>query len=489
MFSSNKKKLKNNQKGSMLVIIMVATFIFSLMLMGTISLALLQQKLNIRRIAGAQAMQIAEAGANYYRWVLYHDNKEYCNKETCIGSPNYGPYGPYPYTDFSGETTGEYELYITPPKLNGSTIVTIKSVGWTSKFPNIKKTIEVQCGIPSWTTYSNLTHDYVVYGSASITTGPVHSNTGVLHYGTAYGLVTCSQPNYGSDLGVSEPSDPNWDGNDPPENVPVSSSFQGGRKMGIEVNDVSFTMMDNYAQNAYILATSSGIIFDPRYAGDYGQWSVPAERSCKNSGDTCDEGYHIHFINNDRFEFYKVSSVQASCGGKPSYSIQSESYSNTYDIPPNGIIFVKHNVWVDGTVNNGASGTRATIVAFEDPFSSGSADIYVNHSILYTNTDGTDSIGLIAQHDFRIGIDSDDYLTISASIIAVKGKKARENYSSFCGADKTKLTINGSQSSYLRPYTGDYAQREYNFDHNTKYNPPPHYPTTGQYTFIQWEEK
>ena len=79
--------------------------------------------------------------------------------------------------------------------------------------------------------------------------------------------------------------------------------------------------------------------------------------------------------------------------------------------------------------------------------------------------------------------------TISASIIAVKGRKARENYSSSCGANKTKLTINGSQSSYLRPYTGDYAQREYNFDHNTKYNPPPHYPTTGQYTFIQWEEK
>ena len=113
----------------MLVISLVIAGLFLIVLLGSISLALLQQKLNFQKVASAQAFHVAEAGANYYRWVLYHDNDEYCNGEACAGSPDYGPYGPYTYTDESGSITGYYELYITPPPIDGSTIVNIKSIG------------------------------------------------------------------------------------------------------------------------------------------------------------------------------------------------------------------------------------------------------------------------------------------------------------------------------------------------------------------------
>jgi len=73
--------LSINDSGTMLVISLVASVLFLIVLLGSIGLALLQQKLNFQKVASAQAFHVAEAGANYYRWVLYHDNEEYCNGE------------------------------------------------------------------------------------------------------------------------------------------------------------------------------------------------------------------------------------------------------------------------------------------------------------------------------------------------------------------------------------------------------------------------
>src|SRR3989339_1382930 len=137
--------LKNDHRGSMIIIVLVLTGLFSIIAMGAIGLALLQQKLNISKVASTQAIHIAEAGVNYYRWVLYHDHEEYCNNETCINAPPYGPYGPYEYKDSGGQkNTRFYELDINPPPANGSPIVNIKSVGWVANHPGNKRTIEVQ---------------------------------------------------------------------------------------------------------------------------------------------------------------------------------------------------------------------------------------------------------------------------------------------------------------------------------------------------------
>ena len=36
--------------------------------------------------------------------------------------------------------------------------------------------------------------------------------------------------------------------------------------------------------------------------------------------------------------------------------------------------------------------------------------------------------------------------------------------------------------------TSGYQQGESSYDKNLLYAPPPHFPTTGQYQFISWEE-
>ena len=123
---ASRKKVLNNT-GSALITVLIITGLFLILTLGAISLVMLQHKLYLKKVAYAQALYIAEAGVNYYRWVLYHNHDEYCNREACRPAPDYGPYGPYSYSDSAdGQITGYYQLYITPPPPNGSTIVNIK---------------------------------------------------------------------------------------------------------------------------------------------------------------------------------------------------------------------------------------------------------------------------------------------------------------------------------------------------------------------------
>jgi len=490
-------KLSKNDQGTMLVVVILLTALFMATTLGAISLSLLQQKLNRIKIASNQAIHIAEAGVNYYRWVLYHDHEQYCNKETCKPAPNYGPYGPYEYKDASGNISGYYELYITPPPANGSTIVKIKSVGWEASHPTVKKTIEVHCGIPSWSSYSALANDFMRFGEGTEVWGAIHSNAGIRFDGVAHNLISSAVLNYddpdhtgANEFGVHthlSPTDPLPNGSNPPNNVPDKLSiFMAGRKFPTPV--VSFNLLSGYTSDTYAKATTSGLVFDPRAVGTADVSSVVAWRGCISS--TCDEGFHITLKNNNTFDIRGVSAVVATCNSEPTYSILTEGSATNYPIPANGIIFAKNNVWVDGHIN----GSRVTVLAFKEPFTTGIADIYLNKDITYTKYDGTDSIGLIAQRNVTVGRFSEDDLQIDAALIAKTGKVGREYYSKTCSDwQKTKITINGSIATAIRygfAYTDDtgYITRNINYDNNLTFSPPPHYPTTGEYTFISWKE-
>ena len=476
--------LTTNQKGAMLVLALTATGLFLAITLGAVGLATMQRKLNISKVARAQAIHVAEAGVNYYRWVLYHDNEDYCNKETCIGAPDYGPYGPYEYTDANGEVTGRYELYITPPAINGSTIVNIKSVGWTDKYPNVKREIEVRCGIPSWSTYSTLSDADVRFGEGTEVWGQIHSNTGIRFDGVAHNVVSSSicvydDPDHtGSDefavhTHVS-PTDPSPDANCPPQNVPDRADvFMVGRSFAEPV--VSFNMLDNYLNDVLDKATTSGLV-------------LPSSGA---------EGYHITLNTDDTIDIRTVTAVTSPCTSWW-YSEETEGIASetVYDIgsstPANGVVFVKDKVWVDGQID----GNRLTILAFAEPITGDTTDIIINNDLTYTNYDGTDAIGLIAQRDITVGFYSEDDLQIDAALIAKEGRISRNHYYDFCGTSyiRNTITINGSLATHNRygfayvDGTG-YQYRNLNYDNNLTFIPPPHFPTTGEYTFISWKEK
>jgi len=477
-----------------MVVAMVATSLFITIFFGAIGLAVLQQKLNRVRVSQTQALHIAEAGVNYYRWVLYHDHEEYCNKEVCLPGPDYGPYGPYSYTDSGGNNiTGYYELYITPPATNGSTIVKIKSIGYMEDNPNAKRTIEVQCGIPAWSSYSTLANDTIRFGAGTEVWGPMHSNGGIRFDGVTHNIITSSLLDYNdpdhsgaNEFGVHThtlPTDPLPDGNNPPNNVPIRNDvFMAGRSFPEPV--ISFDLLNNYISETYSKATTSGIVIDP---------SSVAFGNCISSW--CDEGFHITLKTNNTFDIVGVTSLRSSCSGNASHSINSESAWNAnYPIPANGVVFVKHNVWIDGQINN----SRVTILAVEEPFVGGNSNINITNDLLYTNYDGQDAIGLIAQNDVNIGRYSEDDLRIDAALIAKEGRIGRNYYGSSCSNYKRDtITINGSMATRQRygfswscsgTYCSGYDTRNLIYDANLTFAPPPHFPTTGEYTFISWNE-
>lgn len=488
MFKMRKKKIVN-RNGFIMVTALVATGLFLVILLGALSLGILQMRLNISRIANTQALHVADAGVNYYRWVLYHDHDDYCNKETCQGGPNYGPYGPYEYKDASGNVTGYYELYITPPATNGSTIVNVKSVGWIKEYPNITREIEVRLGIPAWSTYSTLSNSFVRFGSGTEVWGPIHSNSGIRFDGLAHNLITSAALSFddpdhsgNNEFGVHthvSPIDPLPDGNNPPQNVPDRTDiFMVGRSFPVSV--ISFDMLDNYINETYAMATSSGYVL---------------------SGSGV-QGYHFVITpqtgaGNDTIKIYKVNTVTSTCNGSETLGISSESLYATISPPANGIIFIKDRIWVDGQINN----ERLNILAFKDPFVGSATDIVLNSDLKYTNYDGTDAIGLIAQRDISVGMYSADTIRIDAALIAKTGRIGRNYYtcsnSNGCSTTyciRNTISVNGSlatKNRYGFAYTDGtgYVFRNLIYDNYLTFAPPPHFPSTGEYTFISWKEK
>lgn len=511
------KLFKQTKIASMLVITIVATGIFITLLSGVISLGLLQVKLNKTKIAKSQALHIAEAGINYYKWVLYHDEDDYCNKEQCKPSPEYGPYGPYSFFDQSRELNGQYQLYIFPPT-DDSGIIKIKSVGWVDEYPNIKRTIEVELGQFSMASYLLLSNKDVRITNGTEATGVIHSNGGVRFDGMSNSLVSSA---------LSEYDDPSHEGGNefgvhthkttidplPPTSVPNRSDvFAGGRFFPAQT--INMGSLDSYVADMYTRAQNGGLVLD--FSGAY--------------------GYYIEFMPsaNPKMKIYRVTSITSPCktclvqgaclvwkkGVCQSYacaqwseSISTYDINNTdripggpnnsqYEVPENGIIFVKDNVWVDALPH--VNGTQVTVLAFRDPFDTGNADIIINGGSSYKEG-STSVIGLIAQDDILLPFGSAGDLEIDAAMIAVKGKIGREDYPSYCGSGYTKsnLKIFGSMampgtdttSMYGFSYfnnsgvlTSGYQTVDLEYDGSLKLNPPPHFPLTGEYNFLSWRE-
>lgn len=519
------KPFQRKITGSMLIVVIVATSIFIMLLSGAISLGLLQGKLNKIKVAQAQALHIAEAGINYYKWVLYHAENDYCNKEECILGPNYGPYGPYDYSDQFGYVNGQYELYITPPA-DSSDIITIKSVGWVNEYPNVKRTIEVELGKLSLASHLLLSNEDILISKNTETSGVIHSNGGVRFDGLANinspvnsALIEYDDPSHDGDneFGVHThkiPVDPS-----PPAFIPIRDDvFLGGRFF--PVSAINIGSLEGYVAEMYSMATT-----------DEDEDGIEDGLVLEGSGAY---GYYIKFMPsaNPKMKIYRVTSITEPCKmcliqgvcirwkkgvcieyapciswseSTPTYGVGStgnvpgnlaniSSNNSQWDVPESGIIFVKDNVWIDAAPHTNR--TQVTVLAFNDLIN---PNIIINSSIAYKNTDSSSVIGLIAQNDILLGLGSNNNLEIDAAMIAINGKIGRVDYPNYCtGNIKNSLKIFGSMvvnSGYGFSYYNDsgvltsgYQSIDLTYDAGLKLIPPPHFPLTGEYSFLSWRE-
>ena len=466
-------KTKKNNKGQLSLELILFSTLAVILISGFVSLAASFVQLSVRGLNRLQTFAIAEAGIEYYRWHLAHAQTDYTD-----GTGQPGPYR-HNYYDKGGRYLGYFTLTITPPPA-GSTVVTVRSTGNVLADSSIQKTVEVKFGVPSLAKYAwVMDSGYVNFGIGAEVFGTIMSNTGIHFDGTAYNLVssaltTSTDPDYGTTQWAvytrRAPADPQ-----PPTPYPPRPDvFMAGRSIGVPA--VNFVGITQNLSDIKATAIASGTYF----------------------GSSTVLGYDLRLATSGIYSVYKVNSLVSYGGctnpgqtGWGTWSVQTSTLYATGTIPTNGQMFFEDDLWVRGQINQ----KRLTIGAAR--FQGAQANLMVNHNLLYTNYNGSDTISLVAQNNINVGLVSDNDLRIDGALIAQNGRVGRFSYPySSCGStrSRTLLTSYGMLGTGLRPAfyyssSNGYQSRVYVYDSNLLYSPPPGFPrTTDQYTPISWTE-
>ena len=504
------QKLKN-KKGFALaygLVIMVSVLIILTSMIGYI---VSQLKFSANRAEREEALNVAEAGVFWYRWYLAHELagktaeqvNNFWQSGTAYGSDvTIGPYV-HDYLDYGGHIIGTYSIVAKKPD-PGSTIVMVNSTGWTAKMPAVQRTVQVRFRRPSWSEYAVLANDFMRFGEGTEVYGKIHSNKGIRFDGVAHNVVSSL---------VSTFDDPDHNGNDefgvhthvnappasgindtfrsaeaPPSVVPNRSDvFIAGRQF--PVPEVSFTgVLSDLSFMKTKAQSGAGKYFDNSYSG--------RQIILKAGGSFDVYKVNTYSATTNSITSYNGSKKADGSGGDCATNISagpnaqcqnittgSKCYCQheNYPIPDGGIIFVDDNLWLEGAINT----KKVTIVAG----GTGSNVFVGNNNILYTNFDGKDILGVIAQNNVEVIKDSQNNLVLDGAFIAQGGRVGRMNY----GDHKNSITMNGSMATNLRygfAYTDNtgYDIRNLNFDNNLLYYPPPYFPTGTQYSIDLWQE-
>jgi len=467
MIKKVKKIFSHKPTGAILILVVVMTGIFVIILSGYLSLIGYQQKLTNIKVAKIQALHIAEAGINYYRWHLAHDPDDFTDG---TGSST-GPFI-HDYYDPTTGLIGTYSLEITPPD-PGSTIVGIKSTGWVNKLPNVKKTIEVKYGKPSLAKYSFLTNSDIWLGDSEGVSGQLHSNGGIRMDGTNDSLVTSAKETYTCtpSHGCSYETKPGVWGTGPNSDL-----------WKFPVTEVDFNSITMDLAQIKQAAQDAGHY----YSGQ-------------------NYGYHITFLADGTYNIYTITRLQSGlyqiddddfsgCETKAE-QIRNETFIGNYTVPNNGAIFVEDDLWIDGVLNG-----KTTVAAARFPeIPSNYANIYINDNLQYLDRDNNHALGLVAQKNIQVPRHAPSDLTIDAILLAQKGRVYRAYY---CWWFQRRVTNNievygGIITNKIWTWSwvdgwgttvDGYQNTNSIFHNNLLFAPPPYFPTEGNYQFISWEE-
>jgi len=443
--------------------------LFLVMFGATLSFILVQHKAVEQEVARSQALHIAEAGVNYYRWHLTHSPGDFASDT-----------GVQQYPDPLGGIFGEFDLSVASPSV-GSTTAVITASAHQQEHQRTESRVRVRYGQPSLAHFAFLTNSNVWFGDGESISGQLHSNGGVRMDGTGDSLLTSAQETYicGAEHGCSnEVKDGVWgSGVDP-----VFWEFPADT---VDFNSLLLDL-DQLQADAN---TPDGL-----YLPDSGS-----------------HGYYIVFNADGTLTVNTVKSVYGPVNG---YNGETWTYESNdkktwtplsgyvnIPLPTNGLIFVEDDVWVGGTLNG-----RVTVTAARLPDGSFErADIYIQDDIVYTAHDGSSALGLIAQQDILSTLRSDNTQRIDAAMMAINGHIFRYYYPELSTQPYATYAVRDSIETYGTvisntiwtwswvsgaggPVTSGYETTTTTYDPDLTYSPPPSFPTEDEYAFISWEE-
>jgi len=457
--------LQQNNRGAILVLLLFVVFLFSIMMFPVINYAVIESQVIKSNASREQALQIAEAGINYYQWHLAHYPNDYKD-----GTNTAGPYV-HTYIDYdTQEVVGQYSLVITPPA-TGSTIVTIASTGSTITNPSVKRTIIARYGIPSLALYSFLSNDLIWIGNGETVNGQMQSNNGIRFDGIGNAPIGSAKSTYTCPSNQGSPC------------PAVKNGIWGSASQAVKnfwqfpVPAVDFSAITSNLANMKSLAQGGGIYLPPSNTN----------------------GYSLVFNSAGTVSVYKVTSLRntptawdiSGAAHNEDIDYNNRTLQYTVAIPSNGIIYIEDKVWVEGTVKG-----RVMVAAAKLPYVASTAPtIYIPNNILYAAKDGTNMLGLLAQKDIVVTYYAPTNIEIDAALISQNGSTLFFYYSP--AQIKNSITIYGSIMSFGQwtwtwvngggTITSGFTTTTSTYDNNLLYGPPPSFPLSALgYKQLSW---
>lgn len=491
---------KDHRKAQIAVEMLFLAAIVVVLISGFVSLAASFLQLSVRAQNKLQALAIAEAGVDYYRWHLSYAPQDYTD-----GTGHAGPYA-HPYYDGAGNQIGQFILDITAPGF-GSSQVRIQSTGKVFADGSVTKIVKVSLAPNTLMQYNLVQNDDLQVGSTTTLYGPVMANGGIDFEGFAYGIVKSAQqtfmnnfqPGNKTEWGVYTavpPGDPQ-----PPTPFPARPDvFSAGRTISAPAAD--FDGLSQVLANLQALAQNGGV-----YASSSGAYGFDLAFATSTAVSTSSPQATATITT---YMLYKVTSLAPPPNGctntsnEPgwgSWSVGNETLIASGTVPANGAFFFNDDAWVRGHIAN----ARIDVGSAAFPDNSATwTNLTVNNSLEYSNFDGSDSLLLIAQDNINVGLVSDDTLVIDGALIAEHGRVGRFYYQppnnilnpNKCApyATLTSITSYGSivsNSAYGFGF-GDgtgYQSRQLFYDINLYNNPPAILdPIFHGFNVISWEE-
>jgi hypothetical protein len=473
------------REGAILTLVLVYGSVFIILFGGLFGFIFIQHRQASQKVAWNQALDIAEAGMNYYRWCLNHGVEENCATPP-EGKDYYGP---------EGDLFGKFSLEISSIVSCEQTIQrSIVSTGWTEKYPDIKRKVSVLYARTSIAKHSYILNDNVWVGADHEIRGPYHSNGGVRMDGENQSTVTSAKENWicTSSFGCSPcpTGDGCW--------IQSSQCYCPG----------VFTTTDNAKPDLFSYPIPpfdfNAITVDLAQMKTASQTPgggvyLPPSTDLDPNG----KGYHIKFFKDavtgeGKFEAWIITNLSPTYAYSLEegwhydyFTITGEYLYNTYTIPSNcSAIFIEDKIWPEGVVKGKVAVASANLI---NP--NVDTDIVLPANIDYSVKDGADGLTLIGERNILIGPQSPNQMELRGIFVAQKGRFSRNHYPYNL---REKLEIYGSIISNGRVGTkwtsggqvvSGYQKRESYFDANLIYNPPVFTPFLDpDFEILQWEE-
>jgi len=454
-------------------LLVVAFMGIFLLIMGMLTSYIFEQsKYGRALLAREQAIHIAEAGLEYYKWGLARG--VFGLASTTVKT--------YTVNDPEGGALGTATITPTPTLQCGQVQwVNLASTGTSNASVGFPRTLNVRYMRKSIAEYSNLFRAIVWY-EGDVISGPAASNAGVHMDGTSNSTVSSAVSSWYCDASGG------CDGlNGRPNPSTQAGVFGYGSDSHLWKYPVSTVDFDGMVSN---LETLRG------YAQTQGLYFYDASVAGTNSA-----GWHIILNANGTITVYRVTQTYSISAYTPQGQYRTDYdrirtqflYGSGTYTPPSGcaLIYVRGTLWLEGT----ASGKYTIIAADPGSFT---PDVILSNNISYQTGDGTTGLTVIAERSVRIPYNSPDIASYRGIFVAQNAYFGRDYYFG-AGGVRTQVTMAGTVVSATQPVTcwgsgipcdEGYNSSVWNYDQILASQPPPFTPNVSpDYGFTVWREQ